>query len=562
MSNASRLAPARSTASLVRAFKGGGVPVLRVRPNNSAVSANEGRSDDNKDPNRNDDNNHSGSDDHLDHNDPHLAVLARHDSLHVETRPHKSHFALLRRTFSAQDPNHDHDGEDLDFEVHHVGDEADGVDGGNASQQLSPSDSKPSGEDGAAKARRKSRVLDVFLKLRDDIHKLTHKKKNPEEYSRDLSVQADHNSEHAPEQSLAQEQGNNNSAVHGVNVESPVETIVTPVSSRQSIPSLHSSIFRSLPRHLKAFHSDADAEPGSLHRPSEEQIEDAEVIRAEEESYRRLKEYKYIKLLGAGAQGTVTLRLHLPTSSIRALKSIPTAPSAVDSHVRESFRREVEILTACRQHPNIIRLIDSWESISTVYQVFDVMNGGDASMDGVFSHIGEEKAVRLIAPIADALRFLHKNSILHRDVRPANIFLRRSITGHEMPRELETIPVLADFGIANYSKNSGRLAAPFPVTPAHIAPEILAGARFTKASDCYGLGYYAMHLLLHKQPTVSDVRDTAAIADRHWLQLSQSGKMAISMLLYPDPSVRLTAAEFCDGDWVSSHGVECVKHFL
>ncbi|KAJ3002417.1 UNVERIFIED_CONTAM: hypothetical protein HDU68_006250, partial [Siphonaria sp. JEL0065] len=255
--------------------------------------------------------------------------------------------------------------------------------------------------------------------------------------------------------------------------------------------------------------------------------EKEQVDLAEEESFGRLKEYKFIKILGAGAQGTVSLRLHTPTSSLRALKSIPTAPSMVDCHVRDSFRREVEILQTCRQHPNVIRLLDAWESMHTVYQVFDVMNGGDASMEGVFNGIGEEKGVHLIAPIADALRYLHKFQIIHRDVRPANIFLRRSITGHETPRELETIPVLADFGIANYIKNSGRLAAPFPETPAHIAPEIIAGARFTTMSDCYGLGYFAMHLLLHRQPHLEDVRCLEGITDVTWSFMSEEGKKAV-----------------------------------
>ncbi|KAJ3211583.1 hypothetical protein HDU83_002335 [Entophlyctis luteolus] len=555
------LAPARSTASLVRAFKGGDVPALRVRPNsakhaqsNTATSSAIVGNDD------------MGSDDHLDHNDPHLAVLARHDSLHIETRPHVSQFALLRRTFSGFDSTHDQTN-DLDFEVHHFDNQEQFPDPGESKQRA--------GKIAATNAAHKSKVLDVFLKLRSDIHKLaqTYKKPVNERQQSDLDgANVDHdqgneqnqraaaahvdNQSHSPPPQYQVTEGDNNNAFvsEHASIESPPETVSTVVSSGQSAPSFQSSALRSLP--ARSSKEDAAVSP---ELPSGE---NAETITAEEESYRKLKEYKYIKLLGAGAQGTVTLRLHLPTSSIRALKSIPTAPSAVDSNVRESFRREVEILTASRRHPSIIRLIDSWESISTVYQVFDVMNGGDASMDGVFSHIGEEKAVCLIAPIADALRFLHKNSILHRDVRPANIFLRRSITGHELPRELETIPVLADFGIANFVRNSGRLAAPFPVTPAHIAPEILIGARFTKASDCYGLGYYSLHLLLRKQLTISDVRDTSSIDDRHWLRLSTAAKMSISMLLCSDPGMRLTAEEFCNGEWVSNHRVECVKHIL
>ncbi|KAI9341414.1 kinase-like domain-containing protein [Obelidium mucronatum] len=286
--------------------------------------------------------------------------------------------------------------------------------------------------------------------------------------------------------------------------------------------------------------------------------EDVETQQLEAESKSKLKEYKFIKTLGAGAQGTVSLRLHRPTSTLCALKSIPTAPSLVDSHVRESFQREVRILKLCRPHPSIIRLINSWESVHTVYQVFDVMNRGDASMSGVFEGVTEERAIRLIAPIADALRFIHGLNILHRDVRPANVFLRRPLTGHESLRELETIPVLADFGIASYANCSGRLGTPFPTTPAHIAPEVVAGARFTKTSDCYQLGYYSLHVLLHRFPSLADVQEPDAIFDSYWKNMTDIGRYTVKMLLISDPFTRWTSENICRGEWMKEFGVECV----
>ncbi|KAJ3267124.1 hypothetical protein HDU77_005326 [Chytriomyces hyalinus] len=293
--------------------------------------------------------------------------------------------------------------------------------------------------------------------------------------------------------------------------------------------------------------------------------EDEAIGRIEAESFQKLKQYKFIKVIGAGAQGTVSLRLHSPTSSLRALKSIPTSGSPVDSHVVESFRREVQILQECRKHPNVIRLLEAWESQYTVYQAFDVMNGGDASMEGAFDAVREPESARLIAPIADALRYLHSKSIIHRDTRPANIFLRRAITGHESLRELETIPVLADFGIANYTRNSGRLGAPFPEIPAHIAPEILDGARFTTASDAYGLGYYALHMLLRRPPCVADVRKPMDIDHPDaivWKEMSVLGKETVAALLKSDPFDRMSAQGFCTSAWVVEMGVECVKHPL
>ncbi|KAJ3010197.1 UNVERIFIED_CONTAM: Checkpoint kinase 2 [Siphonaria sp. JEL0065] len=288
--------------------------------------------------------------------------------------------------------------------------------------------------------------------------------------------------------------------------------------------------------------------------------EDLAIKQLEDESKAKLKEYKFIKTLGSGAQGVVSLRFHRPTSALCALKSIPTAPSMVDTHVRESYFREIEILKLCRPHPSIIRLLDHWESAHTVYQVFSLMNGGDWASPGILEGVTEERAIRLIGPIADALRFLHDLNILHRDLRPANVFLRRPLTGHESLRELETIPVLADFGISAYAITSGRLGTPFPVTPAHIAPEVVSGARFTKASDCYQLGYYSLHILLHRFPTLEDVQDSDNISDPYWKRMTDVGKETVKNLLNPDPYARWTADAVCEGEWMKTFDVECVKH--
>ncbi|ORY44329.1 kinase-like protein [Rhizoclosmatium globosum] len=439
---------------------------------------------------------------HLDHldNNPHAPHEPhRHDEVHPESRPEKTAFELVLPT-KPDSPTNPSTSDPTDPTV----------------EPTTTTKALP---------RRHSKVLDAFFKLSTDVKSVLSSKR------RSSLSSPDH-----PDPAASPIQNHQQHLY-------PTPNYPPPSSSSLNDPSFSSSSIAT------------NATLASLDLEAQVEIDAIENL-----SYLKLQEYKFIKILGAGAQGTVSLRLHIPTSSLRALKSIPTAPSLVDCHVRDSFRREVEILQACRKHPSVIRLLDAWESLNTVYQVFDVMNGGDASVEGVFTGIGEEKGIRLIAPIADALQYLHRLQILHRDVRPANIFLRRSITGHETLRELEHIPVLADFGIANYMRNSGRLAAPFPETPAHIAPEILTGSRFSSASDCYGLGYYALHLLLQRQPTVEDVRHSGEIADVQWGFMSDIGRRALKGLLEVDPLLRTTAAEFCVGEWVEFYDVDCVKH--
>ncbi|KAI9341413.1 kinase-like domain-containing protein [Obelidium mucronatum] len=494
----------RSAASLIRPFKHQ-TGVLRASKFNAHVDTPAAV-----------DTAHTPPEDAHDH--PHADPHPHHDWLHWEHRPHRNLFSMVQKKLhlSHRDLAASPNGSIYTRPETLSSEQAAEI----RRNSLSEDSSKLPRVD--QNQHKRSKIVDVFFKLKEDLQKLTKRKSHvaPPEPSPSLMASAHSSTPNAIELT-------------------PVQSLVsqnplTPAESQNRRLSLNSMNYMTAERE--------------------------EMDLAEQESYEKLKEYKFIKILGAGAQGTVSLRLHTPTSSLRALKSIPTAASMVDCHVRESFRREVEILQTCRQHPNVIRLLDAWESMHTVYQVFDVMNGGDASMEGVFNGIGEDKGIRLIAPIADALKYLHRFQILHRDVRPANIFLRRSITGHETLRELETIPVLADFGIANYTRNSGRLAAPFPETPAHIAPEILDGARFTTMSDCYGLGYYAMHLLLHRQPHLEDVRNLDDIPDVTWSFMTEEGKKAVALLLFPDPMLRMTAAEFCVSDWVVKMGVDCVRH--
>ncbi|KAJ3329625.1 Calcium/calmodulin-dependent protein kinase type 1 [Blyttiomyces sp. JEL0837] len=269
----------------------------------------------------------------------------------------------------------------------------------------------------------------------------------------------------------------------------------------------------------------------------------------------RRQQYKYIKLLGSGAQGSVSLRLHTPSNSIVALKAINTGMSQVVDDVRKAFRREVALLKMSSIHPNIIRLLDSWEGRSTVYQVFDVATGGDLTT-GLKGPIPENEATRLIAPIVDAVRFLHDFGILHRDVRPANILLRRPVTGRESLEELMTIPVLSDFGIATMEKYSGRLGTRFDEAPAHIAIEVVKGGRFTKRADCYGLGVVAIQVLLGRGIEIEDSDPRFVPGDVFWRRLSEVGKGWVRGLLERNHERRMTAKEAIESEWFKIWGAE------
>ncbi|KAI8613483.1 kinase-like domain-containing protein [Chytriomyces sp. MP71] len=271
-------------------------------------------------------------------------------------------------------------------------------------------------------------------------------------------------------------------------------------------------------------------------------------------SRQKKMEYRHLKILGHGVQGTVSLRLHNATGAIVALKSMGTV-SLVDGNVRASFRREVEILQRTRAHPNIIRLLDFWEGKEKVYQVFEICSGGDLE-NALPKLVPEEEGAWMMAPILDAVRYLHGQNILHRDIRPANVLLRKPLSGNESLQELMTIPVLADFGIACYISGSGRLGSQFMKRPAHIAPDVLDGARFRKSSDMYGVGVCLVHILLGRAIELDDQEPRLlAMRDPRYNALSEEGKQFLNSLINVDPAKRLKAREAGTAAWMVQWGI-------
>ncbi|ORY51519.1 kinase-like protein [Rhizoclosmatium globosum] len=268
-------------------------------------------------------------------------------------------------------------------------------------------------------------------------------------------------------------------------------------------------------------------------------------------------EYQQLKILGQGVQGTVSLRLHTPTGGIVALKSM-SVNSVVVADARKSFRQEVEILQKTRKHPNIIRLLDFWEGKEKVYQVFEICSGGDLEGGLSAGPMAEDEGVRLVAPLMDAVRYMHELGILHRDIRPANVLFRRPLSGHESLQELMSIPVLADFGIAAYERFSGRMGSEFPIRPAYIAPDVVDGGRYRKSADVFGVGVCMVRILLGRAIELDDHNPRILARDPAFVHLSSEGQTFMRGVLESDPTKRFTAADAVNGEWFHSWGVEIV----
>ncbi|MEZ5962564.1 MAG: serine/threonine-protein kinase [Planctomycetota bacterium] len=224
--------------------------------------------------------------------------------------------------------------------------------------------------------------------------------------------------------------------------------------------------------------------------------------------------YHLTARVGAGAMGVVYRARDEDLGRDVAIKLLEAGRFA-DGKAEARFLQEAELLAQLR-HPAIVTLFDRGRSdAGELFLVMELLDGvpmtqaleaagtaGDrAGIEGLQRALGQPVAersfvrqvVRWMAELAEGLAAAHRLGILHRDVKPSNVFLCR-----------DGRAVLLDFGIAT---RGGDLTAAGTVlgTPWYMAPEqAVAGGRLTPALDVYGLTSCLYHLLTGRPPFDGD----------------------------------------------------------
>ena len=157
------------------------------------------------------------------------------------------------------------------------------------------------------------------------------------------------------------------------------------------------------------------------------------------------QKYTIHSIIGGGAFSTVILVEEKLTSTKYALKVIDRKRSF---RTNVPWERELDILKRVH-HPNIVHLIETHSTTTKVYFVMELASGGDLAQK--LSEVGrfkEEKAQPMLHSILDALRYLHKHGVTHRDIKLENCLFKTS-------REDSPI-LLSDFGLAHLQPSDNR----------------------------------------------------------------------------------------------------------
>jgi DNA-binding NtrC family response regulator/CHASE3 domain sensor protein len=211
---------------------------------------------------------------------------------------------------------------------------------------------------------------------------------------------------------------------------------------------------------------------------------------------RRLGGYKLERRLGSGAMGDVWLGRHSLLARPAAVKVIReealNVKAAQREIIRERFQREARA-TAQLRSPHTVELYDfGVDEDGSFYYVMEHLSGVDLdTLVTRFGAIPPARAVFLLAQACLSLGEAHEAGLIHRDVKPSNLFTCRLGPHFDFLK-------LLDFGIVRMtSSTSHTVTSPGQLsgTPNTLSPEVVAGEQAGVQADIYGLGCVAYWLL-------------------------------------------------------------------
>ncbi|WP_280462393.1 serine/threonine-protein kinase [Nocardia carnea] len=222
----------------------------------------------------------------------------------------------------------------------------------------------------------------------------------------------------------------------------------------------------------------------------------------------RFAGYRIVRRIGAGGMGIVYLAEHprLPRQDV--LKLLP-GDHLADAGFRGRFDREAELAARLR-HPNIVTVHDRGVSGGQPWIAMEYVPGTDAAALAGSPQLGPRRAAHIIDDAARGLDHAHRNGMLHRDVKPANILVTA-----DPDREFGERALLTDFGIARLAREGTDLTRTGDViaTVSYAAPEQFTAGPIDHRADVYALGCTLFVLLTGEKPF--PVNSTAAVVNAH-----------------------------------------------
>jgi len=207
-----------------------------------------------------------------------------------------------------------------------------------------------------------------------------------------------------------------------------------------------------------------------------------------------IKGYRFMRRLGSTENAGVYLAERESTHLQVVLKVLRQMPGDDDNNgTFDRFLQEYETI-AEMDHPNIVRIYDLGVADHHAHIAMEYLGGGDLR-NRIDSGIPERQALQYLRQIASALSAIHAKGVLHRDLKPGNIMLRK-----------DGSIALIDFGLAKKARLESEITGKGEIfgTPYYMSPEQGHGNNVDERSDIYSLGVIFYEMLTGQKPYRAD----------------------------------------------------------
>ncbi|NXU36968.1 STK36 kinase, partial [Drymodes brunneopygia] len=199
-----------------------------------------------------------------------------------------------------------------------------------------------------------------------------------------------------------------------------------------------------------------------------------------------MENYHILEMIGEGSFGRVYKGRRKHSAQVVALKFIPKVGRSEKE--LKNLLREIEIVRDLH-HPNIIQMLDSFETAKEVVVVTDYAEGELFQILEDDGNLPEDQVQSIAAQLISALYYLHSHRILHRDMKPQNILLGK-----------DGVVKLCDFGFARAMSIHTMVLTSIKGTPLYMSPELVEERPYDHTADLWSVGCILYELFVGTPP--------------------------------------------------------------